>query len=247
MDTDLRRRVLVTGGSGAIGGAIADAFAEASDQVVVTSRSGRSDGAHPGVAMALDDAASVTAAVASAIERLGGLDTFVHSAVRWPAGGANRFEDLAPSEWRAVLRANVEGTFAALQAALPALRASGHGRIVLLSSGIAEEGHPPTPAYGAAKAALHGMSRTLAWDAGRDGVLVNVVAVGFTRTPRGLERFGPGVYERAGDLIPQRRVSSPEDVAGLVRFLGSSANASVTGEVVREGTSTARASLPALS
>ncbi len=198
------------------------------------------------VCLELSSPASIAAAVAQVIADLGGLDTLVVNAVRWPTAGADRFEELAAAEWQAVLRANVEGAFTLVQAALPALRASGSGRIVLISSGVAEEGHPPMPAYAAAKASLHGFARALAWDAGRDGILVNTVAVGFTRTATNSARFGDDMFARAGALTPQRRVSEPADVAGLVRWLGSAQNTSVTGEVVREGTSAARTPLIAL-
>lgn len=245
--TDVNRRVLVTGATGAIGCATVEAYSSAGATLAGTSRSGSVPGiAHP-VAMELEDDASITAAVAEATSALGGLDTVVVNAVRWPERSAERFEDLDVGEWRAVLRANTEGTFTLLQAALPALRRSSAGRIVIVSSGSAEEGHPPAPHYVSAKAALHGLCRALAWDAGRDGILVNAIAVGFTRTPAGLARFGGEIYDRAGALTPQRRASLPEDVAALALWLGSAANASVTGEVVREGTSAARTSLVALS
>ena len=103
------------------------------------------------------------------------------------------------------------------------------------------------PHYAAAKSALHGLARTIAWDAGRDGVLVNVAAVGFTRTPTNSERFGPELFARAGALTPQRRVSEAADVAELLCWLASPQNLSVTGEVIREGTSAARTPLVALN
>jgi NAD(P)-dependent dehydrogenase (short-subunit alcohol dehydrogenase family) len=242
-----RRKILVTGGSGAIGAATAAAFVDAGDAVAATSRSGHVAGVSHAFAMELGDTDSIGAAVSSATSVLGGLDTLVVNAVRWPDGFAERFEDLHAGEWRVVLRANVEGAFTLVQAALPALRDSDAGRIVLMSSGAAEEGHPPAAHYVAAKAALHGLCRAVAWDAGRDGILVNAIAAGFTRTAAGVERFGSDLFDRAGALTPQGRVSSPRDVAALALWLGSSANASVTGEVVREGTSTARTPLVALS
>jgi NAD(P)-dependent dehydrogenase (short-subunit alcohol dehydrogenase family) len=238
--------VLVTGASGGIGRAIAAAFRHAGAAVEVSSRSGAVEGFDDAIAMELEDPGSVTRAVQEAARRRGRLDTLVLNAVRWPTGRADRFEDLAAAEWQPVLRAIVEGAFAAVQAALPALRASQAGRIVLVSSGAAEEGHPPLPHYVTAKAALHGLGRALAWDAGRDGVLVNVVAVGFTRTATNAERLGEEVFERAGALTPQRRVSTAEDVARVVLWLGSPANTSVTGEVIREGTSAARTPLVAV-
>lgn len=244
---DDARRVLVTGGSGGIGRAIAASFTASAATVAATSRSGRVPGVAYGLAMELEDPDSITAAVAEAERLLGGLDTLVVNAVRWPTGFAERFEAVEPSEWRTVLRADIEGAFSVVQAALPALRASAAGRIVFMSSGAAEEGHPPAPHYVAAKAALHGLCRVLAWDAGRDGVLVNVIAAGFTRTATNSERFGPEIFERAGALTPQRRVSTAEDLAALALWLGSPTNTSVTGEVIREGTSAARTPLVALS
>lgn len=170
----------------------------------------------------------------------------VVNAVRWPRVRNDRLEEQPPEEWESLLRANLEGAFAVVRAALPALREREWDRIVLMSSGIAEEGHPVTWGYAAAKAGLLGLARTLAWDAGRDGVLVNVVGTGFTRTDGNKQRFGTEIVERVGELVPQRRVSGASDVARLVLFLGSAANTSVTGELVREGTSAARTPLVAM-
>jgi NAD(P)-dependent dehydrogenase (short-subunit alcohol dehydrogenase family) len=243
------RAVLVTGGSGGIGAAVVRAFGERGDRVAVTYRDD-GEGAEalaPGRAVRMDLEApeTIAPAVEDAIARLGGLDTLVVNAVRWPQVQAERFEDVAEEEWRAVLRANLEGAFATVRAGLPALRESGRGRVVLISSGIATEGMPATWAYAAAKAGLHGFARALAWDLGADGGLVNVVSVGFTATPPNRERFGDEIFERVGRLVPLRRVSSAEDVARLIVFLGSSENTSVTGEVVAEGTSTAKTPLAA--
>ena len=241
------RNVLVTGGTGGIGRQIARAFATGGDRVAITARSGVLEGEWPvTVRLDLEDSPGAAVAVGEAVRELGGLDTLVANAVRWPTGRSARFEDLPAEEWRAVLRANIEGAFVIIQAALPALRASGRGRIVLISSGAAEEGHPASPHYIAAKSALHGLGRALAWDAGADGVLTNVVAAGFTRTERNQDRFPDELFSRAGELTPQQRVSTAEDVASVVFWLGSDANTSVTGEVVREGTSAARTSLVAL-
>jgi 3-oxoacyl-[acyl-carrier protein] reductase len=249
MSTRSSRRVLVTGGTGGIGAAIARAFADAGAQVAISSLNAPTDRTAGRVTVRLDLEApsSARSAVHDAVGALGGLDTLVVNAVRWPTASTARFEDLDPGEWRAVLRANVEGAFTVTQAALPALRASGRGRIVLISSGAAEEGHPVMPHYVSAKAALHGLGRALAWDAGADGVLTNVLAVGFTRTDRNQDRFPPELFDRAGALTPQRRTSTADDVARAVLWLGSDANSSITGEVIREGTSAARTPLVALT
>jgi NAD(P)-dependent dehydrogenase (short-subunit alcohol dehydrogenase family) len=246
MDVGLKDRVvLVTGGSSGIGRAAARAFSAEGARVAVTYRERREDAEAEGFAvpMDLERPETIHAAVEAVVERFGRLDVLVVSAVRWPQAVAERLEELPADEWRALLRSNLEGAFEAVRAALPPMRVEGWGRIVLISSGIGEEGVPTVWGYAGAKSGLVGLARSVAWDAGRDGILINVVGTGFTRTDRNRERFGDEIFERVGTLIPQRRVSGAEDVARLVVFLGSGANTSITGEVIREGTSNARTPL----
>jgi 3-oxoacyl-[acyl-carrier protein] reductase len=143
------------------------------------------------------------------------------------------------AKWQAMLTANVVGNAAVIDAVLPTMRARRWGRIVLVSSGAAEEGLPGPGPYGTAKSGLHGLARSLAWDAGRDGVLVNVVAAGFTLTDR---RWQPpnDLLATLAARTPSRRLSTPPDVAKLIVFLGSAANANLTGELLREGSSAGR-------
>lgn len=248
------KTVLVTGGSRGIGRATALAFARAGANVGITYKSDRAAAeAVIGEASAAGAAAlcapldleridSIRSAVEVVVERFGGLDTLVANAVRWPTSrpADGRFENIDPADWRALLSANVEGTAATIAAALPSLRAAEHGRVVIMSSGVGEEGVPGPSPYGVSKSALRGLARTLAWDAGRDGVLVTVVDAGFTVTERNLERWPDAMREQVASRIPARRLSTPDDVASLVAFLGSPANRSVTGEVVAEGSSTGR-------
>lgn len=251
MDVGLGERVvLVTGGSSGIGRAIALAFAAEAARVALTYHSDREAGEATGrrvdglaVPMDLADPASIDAAVQAVVDRWGGIDVLVVNAVHWgrrPPGHGTHFEDVPPAEWQAMLRTNLEGAFATVRAALPAMRGRDWGRIVLMSSGIAEEGLPGSWSYGAAKAGLHGLARSLAWDLGPEGILVNVVGTGFTMTERNRERMPQELRDRVAAAVPSRQLSSPEDVASLVVFLGSAANANITGEVVREGSSTAR-------
>jgi NAD(P)-dependent dehydrogenase (short-subunit alcohol dehydrogenase family) len=123
-------------------------------------------------------------------DRWGGIDVLVANAVQWPARApedAGGFEHMRVERWPSTLRTNLEGTFATVRAALPAMRdRDAAGRIVLISSGLAEEGMPGGGDYGAAKAGLHGLARSLAWELGGEGILVDVVDAGFTLTERNL-------------------------------------------------------------
>ena len=94
--------------------------------------------------------------------------------------GRTLFEELAPEEWKAYFRVNFEGAYSAVQAVLPSMRSRGFGRIVSISSGVAADGFPGTAPYGAAKAALHGLTKTLSKELAPAGILVNVVMPSLT-------------------------------------------------------------------
>jgi NAD(P)-dependent dehydrogenase (short-subunit alcohol dehydrogenase family) len=255
MDTGLKQKVvLVTGASKGIGRAIARGFAREGARLVLTYRSDEAAAmelvheieAAGGEAIAarldLHDRGSIAAALRAGFERFGGIDVVVANAVLWPTRRPDRgrFENIDPDDWREMLAANVEGTVATISGALPSMRERGWGRIVLISSSVAEEGQPGPSPYGPAKATYMGIARQLAWDAGRDGILVNVVGTGFTVTERNLEHFPDESRERVAALTPSGRLSTPDDVATLVVFLGSAANRNITGEIVYEGSSNGR-------
>lgn len=256
MDLGLAGRVaLVTGGSSGIGAAVATTLGGEGARVALTYHSGPdraeavakrvTEAGGQALPLPLDllDHATIDAAVAAVRDRWGGIDTLVVNAVRWPERPpehGHRFEDADPATWQTELRANLEGAFATVRAALPAMRGRPDGRVVLVSSGVAEEGMPGSWGYGAAKAGLHGLTRALAWDLGPEGIYVNAVAVGFTLTDVNRARMPADLVARAANSTLARRLSTPEDVAHLVTYLGSPGNRSVTGEIIREGSSTTR-------
>lgn len=203
METGLEGRVaLVTGSSRGIGRATAQAFAAEGARVAVTFRDDEAAAARLvehleagggealGVRLELQAPRTVARAVAAVLDRWGRVDVLVANAVQWPRRHPEqgRFENIAPEDWREMLQANLEGTVATMSAVLPSMRAAGWGRIVLVSSSVGDEGVPGPSPYGPAKSAYRGLARTLAWDAGRDGILVNVVNTGFTLTERNRER-----------------------------------------------------------
>ncbi|AQZ68287.1 3-oxoacyl-[acyl-carrier protein] reductase [[Actinomadura] parvosata subsp. kistnae] len=240
--------VLVTGGSSGIGAATALAYARTGADVTITYNQGADRAAEivrrvekegvRGAAVHLDLEDHST--IAPAVAQTGPVDALVANAVRWGTvqPGSMAFEDVPAAEWSAALHANVAGNALLIQAVLPEMRRRQWGRIVLVSSGIAEEGVPGPGPYGTAKMALHGMARALAWEAGKDGILVNVAVAGLTVT--GVRAFPQEVLDRLAARTPSRRLSTADDMAALIVFLGSAANHNVTGEIIRDGSNAGR-------
>lgn len=255
MDTGLAGKVaLVTGGSSGIGRAAALRLGREGATVAVTYHTDEVAGR--GCAAEIDSTGAraaafpfdLTAAGAAAelvrqiTARFGAIDVVVNS-----AGGrdrnapwGSRFEDFPQPQWRAMLDTDLAAPYALLQAAVPVMRGRGWGRIVLVSSGAGEEGWEGAAAYATAKAGLAGLARSLAWELGREGVLVNVVAAGLTRTERVRTTAPPEILETIASRMPSKRLSEPSDVAGLILFLASAANGNISGEILREGSANGR-------
>ncbi|MGS2642301.1 SDR family oxidoreductase [Streptosporangium sp. LJ11] len=250
--------VLVTGGSGSIGAHLAAAFAAEGARVAITYHRNE-DGAHRvsqdvveqgGEAIIvrydLTDPASIRAAFDTVTAKWGGVDVLVVNASAIPGTKVDpvAFEDISVEEWRSSLRADVEGSFHTVQAALPGMKKRGWGRIVFISADIVQRGGGGDEAFVASKMAMHGLSRTLATELAPEGVLVNVVAPGPTVT-RGFlarvpEEFRQDLAGRSAEEIkrflnrgrPAGHISTPQDVAGIVLYLASATNGNITGSVV---------------
>jgi 3-oxoacyl-[acyl-carrier protein] reductase len=247
MDLGLKGRVvLVTGSSRGIGRAAAEIFGREGARVVVTYHSQRERGEavaagireRGGEAMvtALDISSdhSIRDAVAAVIARWGKIDILVNNAIH----GAERvvfqssFEDVPAEHWRDLLRGNFEGAHVAIQAVLPYMRRQRWGRIVNISSAVAADGYVGGATYGAAKAALHGLTRSLAKELAPEGILTNVVMPALTLTEN-VRQSMPEIVEQVAKVSPIRHVPSPEEVASVIVFVASAVNTTINGDVIR--------------
>jgi 3-oxoacyl-[acyl-carrier protein] reductase len=231
------RRALVTGGSGQIGAAICRALAAAGMHVVVHAHT-RRDRADALVASLVAEGASAEAVsfdltdgagVAAALERLlaqGPIQVLVNNA------GVHHdllMPGMPEQAWSSVIDANLNGFFRVTQPLLLPMIRTRWGRIVNVSSVAAQAGNRGQTNYAAAKAGLHGATRSLALEVAGRGITVNVVAPGIIATDMLGTAFPP---ERIKALVPAGRAGQPQEVAAVVAFLASDAAAYVTGQVI---------------
>lgn len=248
MELDVANRVvLVTGSSSGIGRATALAFGQEGARVGITYRSQRQqaeetarrviEAGGQAVVVPYDLAReeTITQAVETVGQQWGRIDVLVNNAVQWGSleEMGKRFEEVPMSSWKSTLDLQLSGVYHTLQQVVPLMRAQGWGRIVNVSSNVAEDGIPGAGAYAAAKAGLHGLTRVLARELGPVGILSNVVMPGFTLTERNQDQFSQAMQAAVAQQTPTGRLTRPEDVAALIVFLGSAANGHVNGEAIR--------------
>lgn len=216
-----RRVAVVTGGAGAIGGAIAARLA-ADHAVVVLDRTGE-------VPVDLGDPDAVRRAARVVLDRYGRCDVLVHSAAMVAFGPFEEFElDL----WRQVQAVNVESALLLTQAFAPGMRERGFGRVVfIVSNTFWRPAGAHMLAYVASKGALIGMTRALAVGLGGHGIAVTAVAPGLTRTPAtGVVPTEEFEEVAAHQALP--RPLTPDDTAAVVAMLVGDDAAALTGQVL---------------
>ena len=207
---------LVTGGHRGIGAAVARRLADDGWAVVTLGRSGGDVRADVG------DPQAVAGAFGRIEREWGPVLVLVNNAGVREDGLAMRMSD---SAWEAVLSTNLTGAFHCTRRALAPMLAARWGRIVNVSSVVAERGNPGQANYAAAKAGLLGLTRTVAREMARKGVTCNAVTPGVIET----DMTAGGVADALVSAVPAGRVGQPREVAAAVSFLCSEDAAYVNG------------------
>jgi 3-oxoacyl-[acyl-carrier protein] reductase len=237
------RVAVVTGAGQGVGRGIALALASAGAAVVVAARRAetgepvaeevRARGV-PAICVECDvaDRGAVERMVARTVAELGGLDILVHNAIKAPS--PHRVETVDLAQWEELSTVTVWGSLHCARAAHPHLKASGRGRLLLLTSPAGVEGSSGLPLYGPVKAAQRTMAKSLAREWGPDAITVNCIGP-VAVTPALEKAFAerPDLRERIESRTPLRRLGDPEaDIGGVAVFLASDAAGYVTGQTI---------------
>jgi NAD(P)-dependent dehydrogenase (short-subunit alcohol dehydrogenase family) len=245
MYEDLQGKVaIVTGGAGGIGSAYCRALAGHGVSVVIADLNGAgaeaaasklaSDGlAAVGVAADVTDPASAAAMVARAVEAFGGLDILVNNAGIMSAIPKGKLTEVDPRAWVEAMRVNALSVLVCTQAAVPAMRARGGGKIINQSSTAAFE---PGGLYRLSKNAVVALTAALAHELGRENFTVNAIAPGMIQTEEGFRSAGPAGSERRtarAQGVPSARPDrEPDALTGALLLLASDAGDYINGQTI---------------
>ena len=228
-DQVLARRAMVTGGTRGLGAAISDALSETGFDVVLTSRTQQSAAqarfeCHDVDFMDIDATAAFAARLADM-----SIDVLVNNA------GINLvapFSEIATADFQAVQNVNLVAPMVLSRAVLPHMRNKRWGRIINLGSIFAEVSREGRGSYSASKFGLVGLTKALAAEVARDGILVNCVSPGVIDTELTREVLGTDGIAKIRAEIPIGRLGQPKEVAALVRFLASDDSSYISGQSI---------------
>jgi 2-hydroxycyclohexanecarboxyl-CoA dehydrogenase len=234
---------LVTGAARGLGHATArrlaaDGFAVAVNDIADDGRLAGLAGQIGGIAVPADiaDPAAGPAIVGTVARHLGPVQVLVANAA---AMAMAPFLESEPDQWWRQIDVNLTGHFRVIQAVIPGMRAQRHGRIIIIASGWGVIGHPNATAYAASKAGLIALAKGLGRELGPQGILTNAIAPSFIDTEQlRVDATDAGITldemrRRYRELIPIRKLASPDDIAGAVAFLAGPRSTAVIGQVLQ--------------
>jgi NAD(P)-dependent dehydrogenase (short-subunit alcohol dehydrogenase family) len=233
---------IVTGGAQGIGAAYSKRLAEEGARVCVA------DVADGGPVVRVieqlgGEAISVTCdvtreadtkrAVEETVKAFGRLDILVANAGLYTHLARMKATELSVEDWDQVMAVNVKGVWLSAKAAIPEMQKNGYGKIINIASSVSFKGAPGLTHYGASKAAVLGITRSMAQEFGADGICINAIAPGPTETETGLAVETEEMRTRRAKRAQARaikRTGLPEDLVGLCVFLASPDSDFMTGQ-----------------
>ena len=233
----MQKRALVTGGSGVIGSAIAERLAADGCAVIVHAHR-HPESAEKVVEKILTHGGSVSSVsfdITDAVATRLVLETLLKDGpIQVVVNNAGLHDDapmagMTSEQWTKVIDLSLNGFFNVTQPLLLPMIGTRWGRIVSISSLAGVIGNRGQTNYAAAKAGLHGASKSLAIEVASRGVTVNVVAPGLIESSATRQAFKP---EQIDAIVPMKRVGTPEEVAALVSFLVSEPAGYITGQII---------------
>ncbi len=244
MNRLLQKVVIVTGAGQGLGEAYATALAEEAAKVVVADidfdnakKVAQGINRRGNIAMELKmdvaDEKSVEEGVREIASHFGGIDVLVNNAAISDTTLPKRsFEEIKVEEWDQVMAVNVRGCWLTVKSVLPYMKSQRKGKIINITSGLSLKGGPGFLHYATSKAAIIGMTRTLAWELGEYGINVNVLAPGLTLTERTKRIYDQARLAAVASKRCLKREEYPEDIIGTIIYLSSNDSDFVTGQTL---------------
>jgi meso-butanediol dehydrogenase/(S,S)-butanediol dehydrogenase/diacetyl reductase len=236
------KRVIVTGGAGGIGSAIARRMVEAGARITIAdlnadraiATAANLGNGHFSTPVDVSNLASVTSMVSEAERLMGGVDVLVHTA------GVAMLRDVLevdPADWKRVIDINLVGTYYCdLMVAKSIVARNGSGSLINIASGAATRPSRGASAYGAAKAGVVNLCKSLATDLAKRNIRVNAISPGPVDTNMAASEHRSAVRENFTRLIPMGRYARPEEMGSAAVFLASDESSYVSGaEILVDG------------